>query len=134
MPRGRRVPRGAEMARVGLEEVWRELGRAGYVRLYGYAHPHCEWLRRARCAGGGWGMSEHKKQLEELLQKLVETINGIEDEKDRSAALLIALGRLLGDVEVALVTRAGVIRLLDVALDEMIRFHYRASESSTLIM
>jgi hypothetical protein len=79
-------------------------------------------------------MSERKKQLEELLQKLVETINSIEDEKDRSAALLIALGRLLGDVEVALVTRAGVIRLLDVALDEMIRFHYRASESSTLIM
>jgi hypothetical protein len=40
------------MAETGLERIWRELGRTGYVRLYGYAHPHCEWTRE-------WGRVWH---------------------------------------------------------------------------
>ena len=79
-------------------------------------------------------MSEARKRVDELLQKLVETINSIEDEKDRSAALLIALGRLLGDVDLPLVVRAGVLRLLDIAFDEMARYQFSSAASSTMIM
>jgi hypothetical protein len=79
-------------------------------------------------------VSERRKQVDELLEKLVETINGIEDEKDRSAALLIALGRLLGDVNLPLVVRAGVLRLLDIAFDEMARYQLSSAASSTMIM
>ena len=79
-------------------------------------------------------MEETRKLIDELLQKLVDAINGIEDEKDRSAALLAALGRLLGDVDLPLVTRAGVIRLLETALDEMVSYHYRSAETSTLVL
>ena len=79
-------------------------------------------------------MSERRKMVDELLEKLVETINGIEDERDRSAALLVALGRLLGDVDLPLVVRAGVLRLLDIAFDEMARYHLSSSAPSTMIM
>ena len=79
-------------------------------------------------------MSERRKQVDELLEKLVETINSIEDERDRSAALLVALGRLLGDVDLPLVVRAGVLRLLDIAFDEMARYHFSSAASSTMIM
>ena len=79
-------------------------------------------------------MSERRKQVDELLEKLVEAINGIEDEKDRSAALLIALGRLLGDVNLPLVVRAGVLRLLDIAFNEMARYQFSSAASSTMIM
>jgi len=79
-------------------------------------------------------VSERRKLVDELLEKLVETINGIEDERDRSAALLIALGRLLGDVDLPLVIRAGVLRLLDIAFDEMARYHFSSDTSSTMIM
>jgi hypothetical protein len=72
--------------------------------------------------------------VDELLEKLVETINNIEDEKDRSAALLIALGRLLGEVDLPLVVRAGVLRLLDIAFDEMARYEFSSAASSTMIM
>ena len=79
-------------------------------------------------------MSERRKLVDELLEKLVEAINGIEDERDRSAALLIALGRLLGDVDLPLVVRAGVLRLLDIAFDEMARYQLSSAASSTMIM
>ena len=79
-------------------------------------------------------MSERRKQVDELLEKLVETINGIEDERDRSAALLVALGRLLGDVDLPLVVRAGVLRLLDIAFDEMARYQFSSDAASTMIM
>ena len=79
-------------------------------------------------------MSEHRKMVDELLEKLIETINTIEDEKDRSAALLVALGRLLGDVDLPLVIRAGVLRLLDIAFDEMARDQFSSATSSTMIM
>jgi len=79
-------------------------------------------------------VSERRKQVDELLEKLVEAINGIEDEKDRSAALLIALGRLLGDVNLPLVVRAGVLRLLDIAFNEMARYQFSSAASSTMIM
>ena len=79
-------------------------------------------------------MSERRKVVDELLQQLVDAINGIEDEKDRSAALLIALGRLLGDVNLPLVVRAGVLRLLDIAFDEMARYQFSSAASSTMIM
>jgi hypothetical protein len=79
-------------------------------------------------------MSERKKQFEELLQKLVETINSIEDEKDRSAALLVAVGRLLGDVDLSLVIRAGILRLLDIAFDEMARYEFSGGATSTMIV
>ncbi|MCC6051387.1 MAG: hypothetical protein LM580_11810, partial [Thermofilum sp.] len=77
-------------------------------------------------------MSERRKLVDELLEKLVEAINGIEDERDRSAALLIALGRLLGDVDLPLVVRAGVLRLLDIAFDEMARYQLSSAASSTM--
>jgi hypothetical protein len=79
-------------------------------------------------------VSERRKLVDELLEKLVEAINGIEDEKDRSAALLTALGRLLGDVDLPLVVRAGVLRLLDIAFDEMARYHFSSDATSTMIM
>jgi len=79
-------------------------------------------------------VSERRKVVDELLQQLVDAINGIEDEKDRSAALLIALGRLLGDVNLPLVVRAGVLRLLDIAFDEMARYQFSSAASSTMIM
>jgi hypothetical protein len=79
-------------------------------------------------------VSERRKQVDELLEKLVEAINGIEDEKDRSAALLIALGRLLGDVDLPLVVRAGVLHLLDIAFNEMARYQFSSAASSTMIM
>jgi hypothetical protein len=72
--------------------------------------------------------------VDELLEKLVETINNIEDEKDRSAALLIALGRLLGEVDLPLVVRAGVLRLLDIAFDEMARYEFSSGAASAMIM
>jgi hypothetical protein len=79
-------------------------------------------------------VGEARKRVDELLEKLVETINGIEDERDRSAALLIALGRLLGDVDLPLVVRAGVLRLLDIAFDEMARYQFSSDATSTMIM
>jgi hypothetical protein len=79
-------------------------------------------------------VSERRKQVDELLEKIIEAINGIEDEKDRSAALLIALGRLLGDVDLPLVVRAGVLRLLDIAFNEMARYQFSSAASSTMIM
>jgi hypothetical protein len=79
-------------------------------------------------------VSERRKLVDELLEKLVEAINGIEDERDRSAALLIALGRLLGDVDLPLVVRAGVLRLLDIAFDEMARYQFSSDATSTMIM
>jgi hypothetical protein len=79
-------------------------------------------------------VSERRKLVDELLEKLVEAINGIEDERDRSAALLIALGRLLGDVDLPLVIRAGVLRLLDIAFDEMARYQLSSGTTSTMIM
>jgi hypothetical protein len=79
-------------------------------------------------------VSERRKLVDELLGKLVEAINGIEDERDRSAALLIALGRLLGDVDLPLVVRAGVLRLLDIAFNEMARYQLSSDATSTMIM
>ena len=79
-------------------------------------------------------MSERRKLVDELLEKLVEAINGIEDEKDRCAALLIVLGRLLGGVDLPLVVRAGVLRLLDIAFDEMARYQFSSDATSTMIV
>jgi len=77
---------------------------------------------------------ETAKKLEESLCKLIELLNSMEDANQRAAALLIAVSRLIDGSELPLMAKAGILRMLETAFDESIRFLIQASSSSQLIL
>jgi hypothetical protein len=77
---------------------------------------------------------ETAKKLEESLSKLIELLNSMEDTNQRAAALLIAVSRLIDGSELPLMAKAGILRMLETAFDESIRFLIQASSSSQLIL